>query len=40
MQNEVKTSKAELKTLQANKMNLEVSMERIGKDAQNNLAEL
>jgi len=40
MQNEVKTSKAELQTLQANKMTLEVSMERTGKDAQNNLAEL
>ena len=40
MQNEVKTSKAELQTLQVNKMTLEVSMERTGKDAQNNLAEL
>ena len=40
MQNEVKTSKAELQTLQENKMTLEVSMERIGKDAQNNLAQL
>ena len=29
MQNEVKTSKAELQTLQANKMTLEVSMEKI-----------
>ena len=40
MQNEVNTSKAELQTLQENKMTLEFSMERIGKDAQNNLAEL
>ena len=40
MQNEVKNSKAELQTLQENKMTLEVSMERTGKDAQNNLAEL
>ena len=38
MQNEVKTSKSELQTLQANKMTLEVSRERTGKDAQNNLA--
>ena len=40
MQNEVKTSKAELQTLQVNKMTLEVSMERTGKDSQNNLTEL
>ena len=40
MQNEVRTSKAELQTLHANKMTLEVSMERIEKDAQNSLGGL
>ena len=37
MQNEVRTSKAQLQTLHANKMTLEVSMERTEKDAQNSL---
>ena len=40
MQNEVRTSKAELQTLHANKMTLEFSMERTEKDAHNSLAEL
>ena len=40
MQNEVRTSKAEIHTLHANKMTLEVSVERIEKDAHNSLAEL
>ena len=37
MQNEVKTSKAELQILQASKMTLEVAVD---KNAQNSLAEL
>ena len=40
MQNEVRTSKAELQTLHVNKMTLEVSVERTEKDAHNSLAEL
>ena len=40
MQNEVRTSKIELQTLQANKEALEVYVEKKEKDAQNNLAEL
>ena len=40
MQNEVRTSKTELQTLQANKVALEVSVEKTEKDAQNSLAEL
>ena len=40
MQNEVRTSKKKLQTLQANKMTLEVSEEKTEKDAQNSLAEL
>ena len=40
MNNEVRTSKIELQTLQANKMILEVSIEEKEKYAQNNLAEL
>ena len=33
MQNKVKTSKVELQSLQANKMTLEVAIEKIGSDA-------
>ena len=33
MKNEVRTSKTELETLQANKMALEVSIEKMEKDA-------
>ena len=40
MQNEVRTSKTELHTLQANKVALEVSVEKMEKDAQNRLAKL
>ena len=40
MRNELKSSKAELQSLQADKMSLEVSIEKTGRDAQNNLAEL
>ena len=40
MQNEVRTSKIELQTLQANKEALEISAGRMEKDAQNSLAEL
>ena len=40
MQNEVRTSKAELQTLQANKEALEISAGKMEKDAQNILAEL
>ena len=40
MQNEVRTSKTKLQTLQANKVALEVSVEKTEKDAQNSLAEL
>ena len=40
MQNEVRTSKVELQTLQANKMTLEASMARTEKDAHNSLVEL
>ena len=40
MQNEVRTSKVELQTLQASKMALEVSVEKNERDAQNSLAEL
>ena len=40
MQNEVRTSKAELQTLHANKMTLEVFVERTEKDAHNRLSEL
>ena len=38
--NEVRTSKTELQNLQENKVALEVSVEKMEKDAQNNLAEL
>ena len=38
MRNEVKSSKAELQSLQAGKITLEVSIEKVGRDAQNNLA--
>ena len=37
MQNEVRTSKTELQTLRANKVALEVSVEKTEKDAQNSL---
>ena len=40
MQNEVRNSKTELQTLQANKEALKVSVEKIEKDAQNSLAKL
>ena len=40
MHNEVRTLKIKLQTLQENKMAFEVSVEKIEKDAQNNLAEL
>ena len=40
MHNKVRTSKAKLQSLHANKMTLEVFMERIENDAQNSLAEL
>ena len=40
MQNEVRNSKTELQTLYANKMALEVYVEKTEKDAQNNLAKL
>ena len=40
MLNEVKSSKAELQSLQADKMSLEVAIEKQGADAQNSLAKL
>ena len=40
MQNEVRTSKTKIQTMQANKVALEVSVEKTEKDAHNNLAEL
>ena len=40
MQNELRTSKTELQTLEANKEALEVSAGKMEKDAQNSLAEL
>ena len=40
MHNEVRTSKAELQTLQEINMALEVSVEKNEREAQNNLAEL
>ena len=40
MRNEVKSSKAELQSLQADKRSLEVAIERTGRDAQGNLAKL
>ena len=40
MQNEVRTSKTELQTMQANEMALEVSIMKTKNDAQNRLVEL
>ena len=39
MRNEVKTSEAELQSLQADKMSLEVIIEKTGRDAQDSLAK-
>ena len=40
MQNEIRSSKAELQSLQVDKMSLEVAIEKTGRDAQDNLAKL
>ena len=39
MRNEVKSSKAKLQSLQADKMSLEVTIEKTGRDAQDSLAK-
>ena len=40
MRNEMKSSKAELQSLQVDKMSLEVAIEKTGRDAQDNLENL